>query len=152
MKILLRLFFLLFSILWIMACNPKSNSADQDDISKESDAVKTSKESPLPDYDPSMDLTITGGESIEILGDTLGIKMYIGTMQPGDSVAWHTHPDHSVYVIEGGTLTVYFKGMEKQIMELPAGVGFISPPLADAAVNTGNTTIKLLTHDIYRPR
>jgi len=152
MKVILRLFFLLFPILWIMGCNQQSNTADNDDISEATDALKSSQVSPMPDYDPSMDLMITGGEAIEILGDTLGIKMYIGTMQPGDSVAWHFHPDHTIYVIEGGTLAVYFEGMEKQIMELPAGLGFISPPLSDAAVNTGNTTIKLLTHDIYRPR
>lgn len=152
MKVLLRLFFLLVPILWIMGCDQQSNTADKDDMSNEADAVNSSQESPMPDYDPSMDLMITGGEAIEILGDTLGIKMYVSTMQPGDSVAWHTHPDHSVYVIKGGTLAVYFEGMEKQIMELPDGVGLINPPLTDAAVNTGNTTIKLLTHDIYRPR
>lgn len=125
----------------------KENSADA-----VSSNVENKGHADMPAYDPAMDLALTGGNSIEMLGDTLGIKMYIGAMVPGDSVAWHYHPDHTIYVLEGGTLAVYFEGAEKQIMELPDGIGLISPPLSDAAVNIGNTTIKLLTHDIYRPR
>lgn len=76
--------------------------------------------------------------------------MYLTTLEPGDSLTFHAHPNHTFYVLGGGTLAVYFKGKEKQEMELPQGFGLISPPNADAAVNTGNTVIKLLMHDIYR--
>ncbi|NGP75085.1 hypothetical protein G3570_00455 [Balneolaceae bacterium YR4-1] len=143
-------FFLILLIL--VGCNQQSETMNQDVATTDTTAEEVSEQRTLPDYDPAMDLTIMDVEGIEVLGDTLGVKMYIGTLQPGDSVGWHFHPDHTVYVIEGGTMEVYFKGMEKQTMELTSGVGFISPSLSDAAVNTGNTTIKLLTHDIYRPR
>ena len=88
-------------------------------------------------------------ESIKMLADTFGVVMYESVMEPGDSAVWHEHPYHTVYVLEGGTLAVYFEGMEKQIMELPTGLGFIQPPSGDAAVNIGETTIRILTHDIY---
>lgn len=62
--------------------------------------------------------------------------MYVRTIQP---VGWHFHPDHTVYVLEGGTLAVYFNGSdEKKIFELPAGLGIISSSLSDAAVNAGD--------------
>jgi quercetin dioxygenase-like cupin family protein len=143
---------ILIVVICFIGCDEQSKIMDQNEATTHNIPVEDSEKESVPAYDPAMDLSVTGGDAVEILGDTLGIKMYIGTMQPGDSVAWHFHPDHTVYVIEGGTLAVYFEGMEKQTMELPAGVGFISPPLSDAAVNTGNTTIKMLTHDIYRPR
>jgi len=149
MKTLLTLS-LLLNTLWLIGCNQSAETENNADSA--TTTVESEEQTDMPAYDPAMDLTLLEGNDIEMLGDTLGIKMYIATMQPGDSVAWHTHPDHSVYVIEGGTLAVYFEGAEKQIMELRDGIGFISPPLSDAAVNTGNTTIKLLTHDIYRPR
>ncbi len=139
-------------VLLLIGCDQQSKTIDHNNATTDTAPVKDNDIDIVPVYDPAMDLSAMGGDAIDLLGDTLGIKMYIGTMQPGDSVSWHFHPDHTVYVIEGGTLDVYFEGMEKQTMELPSGVGFISPPLSDAAVNTGNTTIKLLTHDIYRPR
>lgn len=137
---------LLLPLALLSGCNSANNN---NSATTRSD---TENEEPLVDYDPAMDLTLTGGDSIEMLGDTLGIKMYTSTIAPGDSVALHSHPDHTVYILEGGTLAVYFDGTNKKIMELPDGAGFISPPLSDAAVNVGETTIKLLTHDIYRPR
>ena len=141
---------LLLATMWLTGCNQSAETETNGDAATA--AVESEKQTDMTAYDPAMDLALTGGDSIEMLGDTLGIKMYIGSMAPGDSVAWHYHPDHTVYVLEGGTMAVYFEGAEKQIMELPDGIGFISPPLSDAAVNIGNTTITLLTHDIYRPR
>jgi len=149
MKTLLTLS-LLLTTLWLIGCNQSAETESNADSATAT--VESEDQTDMPAYDPAMDLALTGGDSIEMLGDTLGIKMYIGSMAPGDSVAWHYHPDHTIYVLEGGTLAVYFEGAEKQIMELPDGIGLISPPLSDAAVNIGNTTIKLLTHDIYRPR
>ncbi|MDZ7757517.1 hypothetical protein [Rhodohalobacter sp.] len=149
MKTLLTTY-LLLATLWLIGCNQSAET--ETNVDEATATVESEEQIDMSDYDPAMDLALTGGNSIEILGDTLGIKMYIGSMAPGDSVAWHYHPDHTIYVLEGGTLAVYFKGAEKQIMELPEGYGLISPPLSDAAVNIGNTTITLLTHDIYRPR
>ncbi|NGP75127.1 cupin domain-containing protein [Balneolaceae bacterium YR4-1] len=139
-------------IFTLTACNQQSENMNQNEAATEASPVEQNEQYSISTYDPAMDLTVIGADNVEILGDTLGIKMYIGRMEPGDSVGWHFHPDHTVYVIEGGTLDVYFKGGDKQTMELPTGVGFVSSSLTDAAINTGNTTIKLLTHDIYRPR
>lgn len=147
-----KIYLLLITGLLMAGCNQASKTVDKKDSEKSDLNIADNQKPDNPGYDPAMDLMITGGEDIEILGDTLGIKMYISTMNPGDSVALHTHPDHSIYVLEGGTLAVYINGTEKQIMDLPVGAGMISLPLSDAAVNIGNTTVKILTHDIYRPR
>lgn len=62
-------------------------------------------------------------------GDTLGIKMYIGTMEPSDSVAWHFHPDHPVYVMEGGTLAVLLRRNGKASHGIARWIGIYQPSL-----------------------
>ena len=105
-----------------------------------------------PAYDSTIDAFTLGGESIQKLADSLGIKMFIVTMKPGDTAKLHSHPDHAVYVLEGGELAVTFQGGPRQIMKMQKGMGLVGGPLSDAARNTGKTTIKLLMTHIYRPR
>lgn len=105
-----------------------------------------------PAYDSATDAFITGGEYIIRLADTLGMKMFVATMKPGDTATMHSHPDHTVYVLEGGELAVTFQGQPRQIMNLQKGMAFVAGPLSDAAKNTGKTTVKLLMTHIYRQR
>ena len=100
-------------------------------------------------YDPAQGAHALMPKKVKLLGDTFGIVMYESVMEPGDSAIWHEHPYHTVYVLEGGSLTVYFEDGEPQPFELPQGAALIQPPLGDAAVNTGETTVRLLTHDLY---
>ena len=78
--------------------------------------------------------------------------MFMVTIKPGDTATLHSHPDHTVYVIEGGELAVTFQGQQRQIMKMQKGMGLVGGPLSDAAKNIGKTTIKLLMTHIYRPR
>lgn len=113
---------------------------------------RTGNTSSMPAYDPAMEPLTVGAAFSKKLGDTLNIKMYESILKPGDSAALHTHPDHTVYILQGGKLAVTFQGTGRQVMDLPTGMGFISGPVSDAAKNIGNTTIRLLVTDIYRPR
>lgn len=101
-------------------------------------------------YDPAKDGLVTGAQFSKKLGDTLGIKFYEMTLKPGDSATLHSHPAHTVYVLQGGQLAVYFDGTNRQVMDLKPGMGFVSGPVTDAAKNIGKTTIKMLIADIYR--
>src|SRR5688500_2547727 len=100
-------------------------------------------------YDASLEPLTVGARFSKKLVDTLGIKMYEFTVKPGDSAALHAHPDHLVYVLQGGTLLISMNGGAPQEMQLKTGVGFLSGPLKDAGKNIGKTTIKLLVADIY---
>lgn len=99
-----------------------------------------------------MEPLTVGAQFSKKLGDTLNIKMYEFTVKPGDSAALHTHPDHTVYVLQGGKLAITFQGVGRQKLDLKTGTGFISGPVSDTGKNIGNTTVKLLVTDIYRPR
>jgi quercetin dioxygenase-like cupin family protein len=141
----------LLCFLFMIRCN-ESSKAPEGKLSDSTPVGSSSDTSDMPAYDAAMDAYNTGGDAVEKLGDSLGIKMYITTLKPGDSAILHTHPDHSVYVLEGGKMAVTFKDIGRQEMEFRKGQAFIGGPLSDAAKNIGNTTIKLLIHDIYRPR
>jgi quercetin dioxygenase-like cupin family protein len=143
--------FVLTSILLLNSCSepaPAPVESNADTVSK----IATNESSSMPAYDPAMDPLTVGAEFSKKLGDTLNIKMYEMTLKPGDSAKVHTHPDHTFYVLQGGKLAVTFQGKGRQVLDLKPGMAAINGSLSDAARNVGNTTIKMLIHDIYRPR
>jgi quercetin dioxygenase-like cupin family protein len=143
--------FVLISVLFLIGCNQSATTSEKND--KDTTAVVTSSEtSTMPPYDPAMEPLTVGAKFIKKLGDTLNMKMYEFTLKPGDSAAIHAHPDHTVYVLQGGKLSISFNSAAPQEMVLKTGDGFISPSLTDAGKNIGTTTIKLVVTDIYRPR
>lgn len=150
-NVLLIVVLLLFSIL---SCNePESSEADtaaQDSVTA-TDSVTTTPADQFT-YDAALEPLTVGAQFSKKLADTLGVKMYEFTVKPGDSAALHAHPDHLVYVLQGGTLLISMNGGAPQEMELKAGLGFVTGPLRDAGKNIGKTTMKLLVADIYRPR
>lgn len=144
-------FFVLISVLFLIGCNESATTSEKNNMDTTL-AVTKSDTSIMPAYDPAMDPLTVGAVFSKKIGDTLNIKMYEFTLKPGDSAALHSHPDHTVYVLQGGKLAVTFQGSGRQILDLKTGMGFISGTLSDAGKNIGNTTVKLLVTDIYRPR
>ncbi len=131
----------------IMACNEQSKKDEtaKTDVSKSETAT-------LPSYDPAMDPVKVEAAFNKVLADTLNVKLHEVTLDPGDSVDMHTHPDFTLYILQGGTLKIYPKDGEPQVLELKNGMGFIFPTVTHSGKNIGTTTIKLLVSDIYRPR
>lgn len=142
--------FAFISILLLAACNNAATTSE-----KNNDTIATvanTDTSSMPEYDPAMDPLTVGAAFSKKLGDTLNMKLYEVAIKPGDSVAIHTHPDHSFYVLQGGKIEVTFQGQGKIIMDLKPGMGWIGGPVTDFGKNIGNTTIKWVETDVYRPR
>lgn len=107
----------------------------------------------MPAYDPAMDPVLIGGPMLKKMADTLSVKMYEFTVRPGESWGMHTHPDHTVYVLQGGKMALYMREAGRQdTLTFPTGMALVSGPLTDSGRNIGNTTIKMLVQDLYRPR
>ena len=142
---------LLFAFLFAFAFIACKDEAKKDETAK-TDAVKT--ETPaMPDYDAAMDPGKVEAHVIsKIMGDTLGVKFYELIIKPGDSVGLHQHPDHLVYVVDGGTVELKNKEGKATPTEFVTGSGVVTGPDTHSGKNTGTTTIKLLVADIYRPR
>ena len=145
-------FFVLISVLFLISCNQSATTSDKNDM--DTTTIATNRDaSSMPAYDPAMETLTVGAKFSKKLGDTLGIKMYEFTVKPGDSWALHTHPDHIVYVLQGGKMALFIQAAGKQdTLTFPTGMALISGPLSDSGKNIGSTTIKLLVSDVYRPR
>lgn len=91
-------------------------------------------------------------DNTKVFADSLNVQMYELILEPGDSIGLHSHLDHTIYVLEGGTGTVWVGGKEPREMSFTAGQGWLGGPLTDAAKNTGDTRLRLVITEIYRPR
>src|SRR6266496_3403258 len=145
-------FFVLISVLFLIACNQSATTSEKNDTDT-SAAIANSDTSSMPAYDPAMDPLTVGAKMSKKLADTLGVKMYEFTVKPGESWSLHTHPDHTVYVLQGGKMALYMREAGRQdTLTFPTGFALVSGPLTDSGRNVGKTTIKMLVTDIYRPR
>lgn len=144
--------FVLISVLMLIGCNESATTPEKSDADTTS-TVTTNDAPSMPAYDPAMEPLTVGAKFSKKLRDTLGVKMYEFTVKPGESWALHTHPDHTVYVLQGGKMALFVQAAGRQdTLTFPTGMALISGPLTDSGRNIGNTTMKLLVNDIYRPR
>ena len=148
-KSILFIFTFIFAI-YFVACNDTATT-DNKTAASDSTVITDKETSTMPAYDPAMDPIKVEAVFAKVLGDTLNIKMYEVTLKPGDTSLVHTHPDYSLYVLQGGKIAISANG-GRQEMDLKAGMGIIFGTITHSAKNIGNTTIRLLVNDIYRPR
>jgi quercetin dioxygenase-like cupin family protein len=142
------IFLVLLMAFAFIACN---NEAKKDEPAK-TDAAKTETSS-MPAYDAAMDpVKVEANVISRIMADTLGVKFYELIIKPGDSVALHSHPDHLVFVVDGGMVELKNKEGKATPTEFKTGMGVMTGPDIHSGKNTGTTTIKMVVADIYRPR
>ena len=91
-------------------------------------------------------------DKTKVFADSLNVQMYELILNPGDSIGLHAHLDHTIYVLEGVTGTIWVNGTEQQEVSFIAGQGWLGGPLTDAAKNTGDTRLRILITEIFRPR
>ncbi len=144
-------FFVFISILFLIGCNESTTTSEKNDMDTTT-AVTGGDTSSMPAYDAAMDPLTVEAPFARKLGDSLNIKMYEVTLKPGDSVALHTHPDHTLYVVQGGKVIITPQGGQGQELDLKTGMGMIMATQTHSGKNIGNTTVKLLVSDVYRPR
>jgi quercetin dioxygenase-like cupin family protein len=142
------IFLVLLMAFAFIACN---NEAKKDEPAK-TDEAKTETPS-MPAYDAAMDpVKVEANVISRIMADTLGVKFYELIIKPGDSVALHSHPDHLVFVVDGGMVELKNKEGKATPTEFKTGMGVMTGPDIHSGKNTGTTTIKMVVADIYRPR
>lgn len=127
----------------LLACKQTTSGINQEQ--KENVSIE---ETNRTTYDRNKGAHIVAPEMTRLLKDSLGVVMYELTIEPGDTLPWHEHPYHTSYILEGGTLKIVFE--DRTITwEFPKGSAGLGPPFGDIAINTGETTIKVLMHELY---
>lgn len=152
MRIKTYLVWMLSILFCLSACKQNTSEEPEEQAEEIIEVAPPLEPEPMVYIDQALDPLVIGKEFSNVIADTLGIQMVEFTMKPGDSIGLHEHYDHAVYTLQGGKLKVYFNGTDPVDMELKPGMGFVSGPLKDAAVNIGDTSVKLLITEVHRPR
>ena len=74
------------------------------------------------------------------------------TFQPGQSIAEHSHPDHFVFVVEGGQITITKADGTVTNADLKAGDIVWLDAETHSAVNKGSTVVRLLVTELKEPK
>ena len=120
-----------------IACNQETKNEEP----AKTEAIKTETAS-MPAYDPAMDpVKVEANVLSRIMADTLGVKFYELIIKPGDSVALHSHPDHLVYVVDGGFVELKNKDGKANAVEFKTGMGVMTGPDIHSGKNTDRKSV-----------
>lgn len=97
-----------------------------------------------------MDPMKVSADMHKLVKDTMNIRAMVFTAKPGQSTPKHSHPDHAIYVIEGGKAEFTEQDGTKQVRELQKGMSRIVPATTHGFKNVGNSTIKVLVVESKR--
>ena len=70
-------------------------------------------------------------------------------LKPGDKVAMHYHPDHVIYVLNGGRAKLTSSG-KTEVMDMKNGQAIFLKSLSHDAENTGKTDLHLLVTELKK--
>lgn len=73
------------------------------------------------------------------------------TFQPGQKIASHSHPEHFVYVAEGGKIRMYKPNAPSADVDIQAGQVVWFPAETHWGENIGTTTLRLIVNELKEP-
>ncbi len=105
-----------------------------------------------PAFDAALDATKVDPAHYKVLKDSLGIRVLEINYKPGESSAFHAHPDNAFYVIGGGSVQMTAKDGAKQVLELKNGQTAVGGGGEHTPKNVGKTAMKAILVEVQRPR
>ena len=76
------------------------------------------------------------------------VRVFEVTFEKGTMIPSHTHPDHAVYVLEGGKIRITMPGQAPQDLDLKAGEAAFLPAQSHTAQNLGNSRVRLIVYEL----
>jgi quercetin dioxygenase-like cupin family protein len=77
-----------------------------------------------------------------------GVRVLEVSLDPGQKIGTHSHPDHVVYVMTGGTIAITEVGKEAKTMDVKPGEAMYLTAQTHHAQNTGKTPLKLVVVEL----
>ncbi len=140
----------IFFSLLVSACGQDEKKTDD---SKTVDSASTAKTdtAKIAAPDAPIDAVKAAPNLYKTLKDTLGIRIVEADYKPGDSSAFHSHPDYALYVIQGGKTEFTAKDGNKIVSEMQSAAENIRPSEFHSVKNIGKTEVKVLLVEVNRP-
>ena len=85
----------------------------------------------------------------KLLNENDRVRVLQVTFKPGDIAKMHHHPDHVVYALQGGKMSLTSEG-KTQEMEIRTGSVMFLNAQDHEAKNIGSTTLDLLVVELKR--
>ncbi|MBP7586851.1 MAG: DinB family protein [Thermoanaerobaculia bacterium] len=102
----------------------------------------------LPLAAAAQDAAAVAPESYKKTLDNERVRVFEVTIKKGAAVAMHSHPDHVVYVLSGGTLEFTLADGSKHSKEAKSGQTFFIPAEAHSLTNVGKSVVKLVSTEL----
>ena len=80
--------------------------------------------------------------------DEKGARVLEVTLEPGQKIGTHSHPDHVVYAITAGTITITEEGKEGKTVDVKPGDSMYFPAQTHHAQNMGKAQLKLVVVEL----
>lgn len=83
-----------------------------------------------------------------VLLDNETVRVIAIQFAPGETAAWHQHPNHVIYALTDGKLEITDKGKPPANVDIKAGTAIYMPAVTHMAKNIGTTTVKLVVTEL----
>ena len=81
------------------------------------------------------------------------VRVLEATVKPGELIPFHSHPDYTVYVVEGGMARFFSAPNDTGVVvELKTGASQWSNAETHSAKNVGTTTLRILITELKEPK
>jgi quercetin dioxygenase-like cupin family protein len=77
------------------------------------------------------------------------VRVLEASFKPGDKAVMHNHPDHVVYVLNGGKIKLTSSG-KTDLMDMKSGQTIFLKAQSHEAENTGKTDLHLLVVELKK--
>jgi quercetin dioxygenase-like cupin family protein len=114
--------------------------------------VEVNRPNTIVPADAATDATKVASANYKTLSDSLGIRIVEVNYKPGQTSAFHSHPDLAAYAIIGGKGELTSKDGKKNVLDLKTGMAWISAADGHSAKNTGKNAFKLILFEVSRAR
>ncbi len=89
----------------------------------------------------------------KILLDNERVRVLDVTVKPGEMTAMHSHPDYSIYVIEGGMVRFFSSPADTGVVvELKTGAVSWANAEVHSGKNVGTTNLRVLVTELKEPK
>jgi quercetin dioxygenase-like cupin family protein len=84
----------------------------------------------------------------KVLLDNDRVRVIQLELGAGETIPWHSHPDHTIYALTGGKIEITDKGKAPVTIDIKAGDALYIPAVTHMAKNLGDTTVNLVVTEI----
>ena len=84
----------------------------------------------------------------KVILDNKKVRVIEIEFAPGETAAWHRHPNHVAYALTAGQLEITDKGKQPVVADLKAGDALYIPAVTHMAKNVGTTVLKMVVTEL----